>query len=281
MCRSRLDTVCMQYRWIYNSYSSSSNQEKRSIWFNLAITNTTNYSFFIYNNPATTTTTTIIHSSSSSLSLSPPPLFTTIMCTEADVVEDTTTITLHLLHSVLYCVCTRAGGGLSSWWGGNGMEYAWWNDNIIITIIEQYQRRHSSSQKRRWRCTGIIIIHMVSIGQCIIHCTWHTLIVTSSQIDVTLSSVHSVIPTKTAPLYRTATIFHRSNPTTSTLNLLHSTPYCTCYEGGLLCGWLIVGWRWELEWSSTRGETTTSLSSNNIYRTIIDVSHNQFDSIQL
>jgi len=130
----------------------------------------------------------------------------------------------------------------------------------------------SSSQKRRLRCTGIIIIHMVSmvfIGQCIIHRTRHTiLIVTSSRMDVTLSSFHPVIPTNTAPLYRTTTIFHRSDTTTSTLHLLHSTPYCTRCEGGSLWGWLVVGWEWE--WSSACGETTTSSSpsSNNICHAI-------------
>ena len=81
------------------------------------------------------------------------------------------------------------------------------------------------------------------IGRHIIHRVQHTiLIVTSSRMDVTLSSFHPVIPTNTAPLYRTTTIFYRSDTTTSTLHLLHSTPYCTCREDGSSWGWLVGGW---------------------------------------
>ena len=66
------------------------------------------------------------HSSSSSPSLSRPPSFTTTICTEADVVEDTTTITLHLFHSVLYCTVlvvgvARCGGGVGGGMGRNGV----------------------------------------------------------------------------------------------------------------------------------------------------------------
>ena len=103
----------------------------------------------------------------------------------------------------------------------------------VLMLCPWIGNSSSSSHKRIWRCTGIIIICMVSIGRCIIHCTWHTiLIVTSSRMDVTLSSFHPVIPTNTVLLYRTTTVFHRSDTTTSTLHLLLSAPYCTCREGG-------------------------------------------------
>ena len=112
----------MTYRWIYNSYSSSSNQERRSIWFNPAVTNTTNYSLSIYySNPNMTTT----HYHHTFFIIVPVTVTATFVyyyyvhrrkCNGRYYYNYST-----LSHSIQHC--TRRGGG-SWWWWEGGMEWS-------------------------------------------------------------------------------------------------------------------------------------------------------------
>ena len=150
MCRTQLGTDHTPYPC---RGSSSSNQERRSIWFNPAVTNTTNYSLFIYSNPATTTTIIILH-----------PFFIIVTVTIT-----ATLVYYYYLHRSRCCgryyynysTCTSFRSILYSSWGWlvevvgwvvgwNGMECVWWNDNIIIIAIEQYPPRHSNVSQSIW-----------------------------------------------------------------------------------------------------------------------------------
>ena len=81
---------------------------------------------------------------------------------------------------------------------------------VLYTVHTPYPWKgnsySSSSQERRerGRVSGITIC-IVSTGQYIFHCTWHTILkaTSSSRTVVTLSSMYQVIPTNMIPSYRT------------------------------------------------------------------------------
>ena len=84
------------------------------------------------------------------------------------------------------------------------------SDLVWYRMLHTYPWQRNSysnciNRERRGRCSGIIIIRMVSIGLYIIHRTWHTIliVISSRRMVITLSYVSQVIHINMTPSYRT------------------------------------------------------------------------------
>ena len=125
-------------------------QNRVSIWFNLAVTNTTNYSSYIYSNQATATIIITIYLSSSPLSLSPPSLFVYYYYLHRSICSwryyyNYYSNTFILFHTVLIAGLVHYGGGDT-----NGMEWSVCGETTLLPSSNNIHHATSNIPHLMW-----------------------------------------------------------------------------------------------------------------------------------